>query len=142
MRDYTEQENYLLNLLTDRRLAYLKAPLRAFFAHMNGNTYRKIQKTLELKKNTREECEKLLRMYFWQKGIECPQKKEIKRVKEDPEKIRERVAKHRAKFKDLGYKTITFQINAKKYKVLKKYCENKNVSFSEALDFALCSLSN
>jgi hypothetical protein len=142
MQDYSEAENYLLKLLTNRRLAYLKSPLRAFFAHMNGNTYRKIQKTLELKKNTQEECEKLLRMYFWQKGIECPPKKEIKHIKEDPEKIRERVARHRAKFKDLGYKTITFQINEKKYKTLKKYCESKNVSFSEALEVAICSLSS
>lgn len=141
MRDFTEAENYLLKLLTNRRLAYLKSPLRAFFVHMNGNTYRKIQKTLELKKNTQEECEKLLRMYFWQKGIECPPKKEIKLIKEDPKKIRERVAKHRAKFKELGYKTITLQINAKKYELLKKYCESKNVSFSEAFEFALCSLS-
>ena len=54
--------------------------------------------------------------------------------------INERVKKHRASKKDLGFKRISFEISAKDFKELSKFKKRNELTYSDALHELLMNL--
>jgi len=125
----------IISVLEDKKLNYLIKPFlemvelsRLKKIKIHKMTWSAIMREFHNKENTKSDIEKFLKSYLVNYGIYAVKKKII-----DKRDSKDRVSKHRADKKALGYKTISIQISPDDYKILARYKDDFDLTYSEAL---------
>lgn len=125
----------IVDTLRDKKLIYLIKPFHKMIElenlkeiQIHKMTWKVIMREIYNEENTKLDIEKLMIGYFVHFGVMTPKKKII-----DTRESKNRVAKHRADKKALGYKTISVQLDPYDFEILKKFREDFDLTYSEAI---------
>lgn len=132
----------IIELLRDKNLTYLIDPFRRMVELNKLNkinihlmTWKVIMRYVHnIRENggNRKDLEKFIVSYLVLYGILFIPARKVKKVKSTVGK--DRVKKHRAIKKELGYKTISIQLSPDNYERMKRYKMRNNLTYNDLID--------